>query len=101
VGQTPLSGEVKKVHPGRTAVDKRYSIMVDQLEVFKTSFEETNDIYGDEVIELGKIAGLCKQEVRHQLTSIILLLWVITRLYNSVTLNIHLFGQFICNYVMI
>ena len=45
--------KVKKIFEG-AAVDKRYSIM-DPIEVFtKTSFEERNDIYVREVIELGE-----------------------------------------------
>jgi len=45
--------KVKKIFEG-AAVDKRYSIM-DPVEVFtKTSFEERNDIYVREVIELGE-----------------------------------------------
>lgn len=45
--------KVKKIFEG-AAVDKRYSIM-DPIEVFtKTSFEERNDIYVQEVIELGE-----------------------------------------------
>src|SRR3970040_687220 len=45
--------KVKKIVEG-AAVDKRYSIM-DQIEVFtKTSFEERNDIYVREVIDLGE-----------------------------------------------
>jgi predicted naringenin-chalcone synthase len=45
--------KVKKIFEG-AAVDKRYSIM-DPLEVFtKTSFEERNDIYIREVIDLGE-----------------------------------------------
>ena len=44
--------KVKKIFEG-AAVDKRYSIM-DPIEVFtKTSFEERNDIYVREVIDLG------------------------------------------------
>src|SRR6478752_6932373 len=44
--------KVKKIFEG-AAVDKRYSIM-DPVEVFtNTSFEERNDIYVREVIELG------------------------------------------------
>jgi predicted naringenin-chalcone synthase len=44
--------KVKKIFEG-AAVDKRYSIM-DPIEVFtKTSFEERNDIYIREVIDLG------------------------------------------------
>ena len=44
--------KVKKIFEG-AAVDKRYSIM-DPIEVFtNTSFEERNDIYVREVIELG------------------------------------------------
>ncbi len=44
--------KVKKIFEG-AAVDKRYSIM-DPIEVFtKTSFEERNDIYAREVIDLG------------------------------------------------
>lgn len=45
--------KVKKIFEG-AAVDKRYSIM-DPIEVFtKTSFEERNDIYVREVIDLGE-----------------------------------------------
>lgn len=45
--------KVKKIFEG-AAVDKRYSIM-DPIEVFtKTSFEERNDIYIREVIQLGE-----------------------------------------------
>ncbi|SHN71477.1 Predicted naringenin-chalcone synthase [Flavobacterium fryxellicola] len=45
--------KVKKIFEG-AAVDKRYSIM-DPIEVFtKTSFEERNDIYIREVIDLGE-----------------------------------------------
>ena len=45
--------KVKKIFEG-AMVDKRYSIM-DPVEVFtKTSFEERNDIYVREVIELGE-----------------------------------------------
>jgi len=45
--------KVKKIFEG-AMVDKRYSIM-DPIEVFtKTSFEERNDIYIREVIELGE-----------------------------------------------
>jgi predicted naringenin-chalcone synthase len=45
--------KVKKIFEG-AAVDKRYSIM-DPIEVFtKTSFEERNDIYVQEVIDLGE-----------------------------------------------
>jgi predicted naringenin-chalcone synthase len=45
--------KVKKIFEG-AAVDKRYSIM-DPIEVFtKTSFEERNDIYAREVIDLGE-----------------------------------------------
>ena len=45
--------KVKKIFDG-AAVDKRYSIM-DPIEVFtKTSFEERNDIYVREVIDLGE-----------------------------------------------
>ena len=45
--------KVKKIFEG-AAVDKRYSIM-DPIEVFtNTSFEERNDIYVREVIELGE-----------------------------------------------
>ena len=45
--------KVKKIFEG-AAVDKRYSIM-DPIEVFtKTSFEERNDIYVREIIELGE-----------------------------------------------
>ncbi|NRS87642.1 putative naringenin-chalcone synthase [Flavobacterium sp. 7E] len=45
--------KVKKIFEG-AAVDKRYSIM-DPIEVFtKTSFEERNDIYTREVIDLGE-----------------------------------------------
>ena len=45
--------KVKKIFEG-AAVDKRYSIM-DPIEVFSnTSFEERNDIYVREVIELGE-----------------------------------------------
>jgi alkylresorcinol/alkylpyrone synthase len=45
--------KVKKIFEG-AAVDKRYSIM-DPLEVFTaTSFEEKNDIYAREAIELGE-----------------------------------------------
>ena len=45
--------KVKKIFEG-AMVDKRYSIM-DPMEVFtKTSFEERNDIYVREVIELGE-----------------------------------------------
>jgi predicted naringenin-chalcone synthase len=45
--------KVKKIFEG-AAVDKRYSIM-DPIEVFtKTSFEERNDIYSREVIDLGE-----------------------------------------------
>lgn len=45
--------KVKKIFEG-AAVDKRYSIM-DPIDVFtKTSFEERNDIYVREVIDLGK-----------------------------------------------
>ena len=45
--------KVKKIFEG-AAVDRRYSIM-DPLEVFtETSFEEKNDIYCREVIELGE-----------------------------------------------
>ena len=45
--------KVKKIFEG-AAVDKRYSIM-DPLEVFtNTSFEERNDIYTREVIDLGE-----------------------------------------------
>jgi len=44
--------KVKKIFEG-AAVDKRYSIM-DPIEVFtNTSFEERNDIYAREVIQLG------------------------------------------------
>jgi len=47
--------KVKKIFEG-AAVDKRYSIM-DPIEVFtKTSFEERNDIYIREVIDLGEKA---------------------------------------------
>src|SRR6187402_1324368 len=47
--------KVKKIFEG-AAVDKRYSIM-DPIEVFtNTSFEERNDIYVREVIELGEKA---------------------------------------------
>jgi alkylresorcinol/alkylpyrone synthase len=45
--------KVKKIFEG-AAVDKRYSIM-DPIEVFtNTSFEERNDVYVREVIELGE-----------------------------------------------
>jgi predicted naringenin-chalcone synthase len=45
--------KVKKIFEG-AAVDKRYSIM-DPIEVFtKTSFEDRNDIYVREVIDLGE-----------------------------------------------
>jgi alkylresorcinol/alkylpyrone synthase len=45
--------KVKKIFEG-AAVDKRYSIM-DPIEVFtNTSFEERNDIYTREVIDLGE-----------------------------------------------
>ncbi|MNQ07491.1 Alpha-pyrone synthesis polyketide synthase-like Pks11 [compost metagenome] len=45
--------KVKKIFEG-AAVDKRYSIM-DPIDVFtKTSFEERNDIYVREVIDLGE-----------------------------------------------
>jgi len=45
--------KVKKIFEG-AAVDKRYSIM-DPIEVFtKTSFEERNDIYIREVVDLGE-----------------------------------------------
>jgi len=45
--------KVKKIFEG-AAVDKRYSIM-DPVEVFtKTSFEERNDIYSREVVDLGE-----------------------------------------------
>ena len=45
--------KVKKIFEG-AAVDKRYSIM-DPIEVFtRTSFEERNDIYTREVIDLGE-----------------------------------------------
>jgi predicted naringenin-chalcone synthase len=45
--------KVKKIFEG-AAVDKRYSVM-DPIDVFtKTSFEERNDIYITEVIELGE-----------------------------------------------
>ena len=54
VGQdTRFIKKVKKIFEG-AAVDKRYSIM-DPIEVFSnTSFEERNDIYVREVIELGE-----------------------------------------------
>jgi len=54
VGQDPrFIRKVKKIFEG-AAVDKRYSIM-DPIEVFtKTSFEERNDIYVREVIDLGE-----------------------------------------------
>lgn len=53
-GQDPrFIRKVKKIFEG-AAVDKRYSIM-DPIEVFtKTSFEERNDIYVREVIDLGE-----------------------------------------------
>ena len=53
-GQEPrFIRKVKKIFEG-AAVDKRYSIM-DPIEVFtKTSFEERNDIYIREVIDLGE-----------------------------------------------
>jgi predicted naringenin-chalcone synthase len=53
VGQeTRFVRKVKKIFEG-AAVDKRYSIM-DPIEVFtNTSFEERNDIYVREVIDLG------------------------------------------------
>jgi predicted naringenin-chalcone synthase len=53
-GQEPrFIRKVKKIFEG-AAVDKRYSIM-DPIEVFtKTSFEERNDIYVREVIDLGE-----------------------------------------------
>jgi alkylresorcinol/alkylpyrone synthase len=53
-GQDPrFIRKVKKIFEG-AAVDKRYSIM-DPIEVFtKTSFEERNDIYIREVIDLGE-----------------------------------------------
>ncbi|HSN49063.1 MAG TPA: type III polyketide synthase [Flavobacterium sp.] len=53
VGQeTRFIRKVKKIFEG-AAVDKRYSIM-DPIEVFtNTSFEERNDIYVREVIDLG------------------------------------------------
>jgi alkylresorcinol/alkylpyrone synthase len=45
--------KVKKIFEG-AAVDKRYSIM-DPIEVFtQSSFEERNDIYTREVIDLGE-----------------------------------------------
>ncbi|WP_310381091.1 type III polyketide synthase [Flavobacterium sp.] len=54
LGQEPrFIRKVKKIFEG-AAVDKRYSIM-DPIEVFtKTSFEERNDIYIREVIDLGE-----------------------------------------------
>jgi predicted naringenin-chalcone synthase len=54
IGQEPrFIRKVKKICEG-AMVDKRYSIM-DPIEVFtKTSFEERNDIYSREVIDLGE-----------------------------------------------
>ncbi|WP_395067424.1 type III polyketide synthase [Flavobacterium sp.] len=54
IGQEPrFIRKVKKIFEG-AMVDKRYSIM-DPIEVFtKTSFEERNDIYSREVIDLGE-----------------------------------------------
>jgi predicted naringenin-chalcone synthase len=54
--------KVKKIFDG-AAVDKRYSIM-DPLEVFtNTSFEEHNDIYTREVIDLGESASALNKSV--------------------------------------
>ncbi|HLF52845.1 MAG TPA: type III polyketide synthase [Flavobacterium sp.] len=56
--------KVKKIFEG-AAVDKRYSIM-DPIEVFtNTSFEERNDIYIREVIDLGeKVLGSALQKAQ-------------------------------------
>jgi predicted naringenin-chalcone synthase len=67
--------KVKKIFEG-AAVDKRYSIM-DPLEVFtNTSFEERNDIYVREIIDLGekvldkalKKAGWAPQDLDYIIT---------------------------------